>query len=101
MPHAPRPFIPDPDDAQMLAKIDYAMRQGWFIVIEHSDDPDPRNSYWQTWGGAMFDPEDPAAILQEIQHCRATLANRHIRVHAHDRLGRVVRMSFTVNRPAS
>ena len=28
----------------------YALRNGWAISVEYTDDPHPRNSYWEMWG---------------------------------------------------
>ena len=48
-------FLPDLSDAQIAAQIDYALGLGWSIGIEYTDDPHPRNTYWEMFGNPMFD----------------------------------------------
>jgi len=95
-------FLPDLTDAQITAQIDYALAQGWAVNVEYTDDPHPRNTYWEMFGMPMFDLRDPAGILAEINACRTTFPNHYIRVTAFDstRGWETPRMSFIVNRPA-
>ena len=71
--------------------------------VEYTDDPHPRNTYWEMYGNPMFDLKDPAGILLEINVCRKTFPSHYIRVTAFDSTQGVesVRMSFIVNRPAN
>ena len=94
-------FLPDLTDEQILAQIGYALQQGWAVNVEFTDDPHPRNTYWEMWGLPMFDLKDPAGILYEINECRKAYPNHYIRVTAYDstRGWETPRMSFIVNRP--
>ena len=94
-------FLPDLTDAQIAAQIDYALARNWAVSVEYTDDPHPRNTYWEMFGNPMFDLRDPAGILQEINDCRKTFPNHYIRVTAFDstRGWETPRMSFIVNRP--
>ena len=94
-------FLPDLTDAQIAAQIEYALKQGWAVNVEYTDDPHPRNTYWEMFGMPMFDLKDPAAILLEIDNCRKTFPNYYVRVTAFDstRGWETPRMSFLVNRP--
>ena len=69
--------------------------------IEYTDDPHPRNTYWEMFGNPMFDLKDPAGILMEINECRKTFPNFYIRVTAFDSTHgwEAPRMSYIVNRP--
>jgi hypothetical protein len=51
-------FLPDLTDAQITAQIDYCLDKGWAVGIEYTDDPHPRNTYWEMWGNPMFDLRD-------------------------------------------
>ena len=95
-------FLPDLTDAQITAQLDYALKKGWAIGIEYTDDPHPRNTYWEMFGNPMFDLKDPAGILMEINNCRKTFPSHYVRVNAFDstRGWETPRMSFIVNRPA-
>jgi len=94
-------FLPDLTDDQILAQIRYALDQGWALNVEFTDDPHPRNTYWEMWGLPMFDLKDPAGVLYEINECRKAYPNHYIRVNAYDstRGWETPRMSFIVNRP--
>jgi len=94
-------FLPDLTDAQIGAQIDYALGRGWAIGIEYTDDPHPRNTYWEMFGNPMFDVRDAAGILLEIDRCREAFPAHYVRVTAFDstRGWETPRMSFIVNRP--
>jgi ribulose-bisphosphate carboxylase small chain len=94
-------FLPDLTDKQIIAQIEYALGQGYSVSVEYTDDPHPRNTYWEMYGNPMFDLKDPAGILMEINHCRKAFANHYVRVNAFDstRGWETPRMSFIVNRP--
>jgi ribulose-bisphosphate carboxylase small chain len=95
-------FLPDLTDAQISAQIEFALARGYAVNVEYTDDPHPRNTYWEMFGMPMFDLKDPAGILMEINNCRKTFPNYYIRVTAFDstRGWETPRMSFIVNRPA-
>lgn len=94
-------FLPDLTDGEISRQVEYCISNGWSINVEYTDDPHPRNSYWEMWGLPMFDTVDPAAVLAEIHACRRAYPNRYIKVNANDatRGRETVALSFIVNRP--
>jgi len=94
-------FLPDLNDAQIRAQVEYALKHRWAVSIEYTDDPHPRNTYWEMYGAPMFDFKDPARILQELDACRAAFPNHYIKVNAFDSTHgwESLRLSFIVNRP--
>ena len=96
-------YLPDLTDAQITSQIEYALKHSYAVGIEYTDDPHPRNTYWEMYGNPMFDLTDPAGILMEINACRKAFPNHYVRVTAFDSTQGVesVRMSFIVNRPAN
>ena len=94
-------FLPPLTDEQLTAQIKYALDKGWSLGIEYTDDPHPRNTYWEMYGMPMFDMKDPAGVLLEINECRKTFPNHYIRVMASDSTRGVesAKMSYIVNRP--
>ncbi len=70
-------------------------------VVEHTDDPHPRNTYWEMFGTPMFDLRDAAGVMAELESARATFRGRYIKLNAFDDTRGVesVRLSFIVNRP--
>lgn len=95
-------FLPDLTDTQIKAQVQYCLEQGWAVSVEYTDDPHPRNNYWEMWGLPMFDLKDAAGVFGEIAACRATFPNAYVRVNAFDssRGWETVRLSFLVQRPA-
>lgn len=95
-------FLPDLTDKQIAAQIKYGLDKGYAWSIEYTDDPHPRNTYWEMFGMPMFDLHDPAGILAELNDCRKTFPHHYIRLNAFNSLRGVesVTMSFIVNRPA-
>jgi ribulose-bisphosphate carboxylase small chain len=94
-------FLPDLTDAQITAQINFALKNGWAVSVEYTDDPHPRNTYWEMYGNPMFDLKDPAGILAEINECRKTFPQHYVRVMAFNstRGAESPAMSFIVNRP--
>lgn len=96
-------FLPDLTDDQIRAQIEYGLDNGWAISLEHTDDPHPRNTYWEMFGMPMFDLRDAAGVMTEIATARATFPGRYIKLNAFDSTQGVesLRLSFIVNRPAN
>jgi ribulose-bisphosphate carboxylase small chain len=94
-------FLPELTDKQITAQIEYALGKNWALGVEYTDDPHPRNTYWEMYGNPMFDLKDASGILTEINACRKTFPNHYIRVTAFDATQGVesVQMSYIVNRP--
>lgn len=94
-------FLPDLTDEQIRAQIDFCLKNNWPINVEFTDDPHPRNSYWEMWGLPMFDIKDPAGIMYEVNECRKAYPNQYIKINAYDasKGWESSRLSFIVNRP--
>jgi len=96
-------FLPDLTDEEISLQIEYGLQRGYAWSVEYTDDPHPRNTYWEMYGNPMFDLEDAAGVLMELNACRKTFPNHYIRMMAFDSTRNVetVVMSFIVNRPAN
>jgi ribulose-bisphosphate carboxylase small chain len=94
-------FLPDLSDDQIVAQIEYCLRNDWAVGVEYTDDPHPRNTYWEMWGNPMFDLKDAAGVMMEVTACRKAWPDAYIRLNAFDstRGFETVTMSFIVNRP--
>jgi len=95
-------YLPDLTDEQITLQIKWALDNKWAVSVEYTDDPHPRNTYWEMFGNPMFDLKDPAGILMEINECRKTFKQHYIRVMAFNATqgGESPAMSFIVNRPS-
>jgi ribulose-bisphosphate carboxylase small chain len=94
-------FLPDLTDDEIRSQCAYALSQGWSVAIEFTDDPHPRNAFWEMWGTPMFDLQDPAGALFEVKECRKAHPDKYIKVLAFDNKKgfESIRMFFLVNRP--
>jgi len=97
-------FLPELSDDQIAAQIAYALGNGWSMSVEHTDDPHPRNSYWEMWAPPVFDLplEELEVVMRDIRACREAHPNQYVKLNAYDSsLGRqTTALSFIVNRPA-
>lgn len=95
-------FLPDLTDTEIRAQIQYAIDQGWACSVEYTDDPHPRNTYWEMHGTPMFDLKDAAGVMMELNACRKAFPSHYIKINAFDSTRGIesVRLSFIVNRPA-
>jgi ribulose-bisphosphate carboxylase small chain len=95
-------YLPDFTDDEITLQIQYCIDNGWPLSVEFTDDPHPRNVYWEMWGLPMFDLADAAGVLVEINACRAANPRCYVKLNAYDaRLGRqTTALSFIVQRPA-
>ena len=96
-------FLPDLTDDQITRQVQYCIDQGWAVNIEFTDDPHPRNTYWDMWGIPMFDIPDAAGVMIELAACRKAYAGRYIRLSAFDASPgwESLRLSFITDRPAA
>lgn len=94
-------FLPDLTDDQIAAQVEFCLNNDWAVGVEYTDDPHPRNTYWEMWGNPMFDLKDAAGVMMELRECRKAHADAYIRINAFDdsRGFETVRLSFIVNRP--
>ena len=95
-------YLPDLTDAEIKLQIEYGLKKGYAWSVEYTDDPHPRNTYWEMFGVPMFDLKDAAGVLSELNGCRKTFPQHYIRMMAFDSTRGIesIAMSFIVNRPA-
>jgi len=94
-------FLPDLTDEQILSQVNYCIEKGWAMNIEWTDDPHPRNVYWELWGLPLFDVQDASSVMFELQQCRKANTTGYIKINAFDASRGVesCSMSFIVQRP--
>jgi len=95
-------FLPDLTDDQILTQVQYCLEKDWAVNLEYTDDPHPRNTYWEMWGLPMFDLKDAKGVLIELAKCRQLHGDKYIRLSGFDSSHgcESIRISFIVNRPA-
>ncbi|WP_336082499.1 ribulose bisphosphate carboxylase small subunit [Nocardia sp. SSK8] len=100
--HGTFSYLPELTDPEIAAQVRYALLNGWPVSIEYTDDPHPRNTYWEMWGLPLFDLDEPDGVMAEINACRATFPRHYVRVTAYDATytKQTTALSFLVQRPA-
>ncbi|MBA3365425.1 MAG: ribulose bisphosphate carboxylase small subunit [Actinobacteria bacterium] len=97
-------FLEDLTDEEIEAQISYALSNDWAIMVEYTDDPHPRNSFWEMWKQPEFDlePHEADVAMRDVVACREAYPNHYVKVVCYDSsLGRQTSaLSFIVNRPA-
>ncbi len=95
-------YLPDLTDEELLAQIGYAIDNGWAPAVEYTDDPNPRNYYWEMWGTPMFDVDDPQEVLEQLKECHDAHPNEYVALNAYaskrERQG--IMLNIIVYRPA-
>jgi len=98
-------FLPELTDEQIETQLSYALRNGWAISVEHTDDPHPRNAYWELWNLPLFDlrPDQADVAMRELQACRERFPDHYVKVIAYDAryTRQTTALAFIVNRPAA
>ena len=94
-------YLPDFTDEEIKAEVRYCLDNDWAFSIEHTDDPHPRNAYWEMWGLPMFEMRNLDDAMCQINECRESFPSHYIKVNGYDRTkGRQTTMlSFIVHRP--
>ena len=94
-------FLPELADDEIRAQIDYALRKGWACSLEYTDDPHPRNTYWEMWGLPMFGLTSADEVMAQVQACREAHPQTYVKFNAFDSMRGVesLALSFIIQRP--
>jgi ribulose-bisphosphate carboxylase small chain len=97
-------FLPELTDQQIAAQVRYGLGHQWAMSVEHTDDPHPRNAYWEMWGLPLFDlpVEEADAVMREVRACREAHPDSYVKLIAYDasRGRQTTALSFIVHRPS-
>ena len=95
-------MLPDLTDEQIKKQIEYSIKSGFAVGIEWTDDPHPRNCYWDLWGLPLFDVPDASTIMYELQECRKAHPGIYIKINGFNNARGIesTGISFIVQRPA-
>jgi ribulose-bisphosphate carboxylase small chain len=92
--------VPQSPADRVLGQIEYCLRQGCVICIEHTPMMTPRYSPWEIWGTPCCYNGNVQPIYSEIDCCRSVHADHHIRLNIEDHSCRS-RFSFVVHSPSA
>lgn len=67
-------YLPDLTGEQVRSMISYSLKQGHAISIEYTEDPHPRNSFWEMWKPQPFFTSKTAdEIYSELLECMSSV----------------------------
>ena len=76
-------FLPDLSDDEIALQIEYGLDKGYAWSVEYTDDPHPRNTYWEMYGMPMFDLQDAGGRADGAERLPQDLSAP---LHPHDGL---------------
>ena len=92
-------YLPELFSEQLTQQVRSILGRHLAVGIEYTTAPDPYDHYWTMWKLPLFDTDDPAVVLAELEACRQPNPGAYIKVNGYDpvRQGQVV--SFVAARP--
>jgi ribulose-bisphosphate carboxylase small chain len=96
-------FLPDLTDDEIGAQLRYAISHRWALAVEYTDDPHPRNPYWELWDLPMFDVAGESGVLAEVRRCREAFPESYVKVTAYDPAAhrQTTALDLIVHRPSA
>lgn len=91
-------YLPPMTAEQLRKQIEYVVNQGWNPGIEHTEPENATGNYWYMWKLPMFGETDIDAILREVEECRSTHPENHIRLLGFDKFSQSAGASMVVHR---
>lgn len=89
-------FLPKFTKEEIYDQIVYLLSQGWTPAIEHEHPAAANNHYWTMWKLPMFGEQDPNRVMEELEACRRSYPDHHIRLFGYDNYTQGQGLSFVV-----
>jgi hypothetical protein len=64
-------YLPELSSEQLARQVRSILGRHLVVGIEYTSAPDPYDHYWTMWKLPLFDTDDPAVVLDELEACRA------------------------------
>ena len=77
-------YLPDLTEAQIKKQVEYMISCKLAVNVEWTDDPHPRNTFWELWGLPLFDCKDAGAVMFELAECKRFNPEGYIKVNGFD-----------------
>ncbi|HPE80873.1 MAG: ribulose bisphosphate carboxylase small subunit [Chromatiaceae bacterium] len=90
-------FLPKLTQDEVYDQIAYMVAQGWTPAIEHEHPSKSASYYWTMWKLPMFGQQDINAISAEIDACRRSYPDHHIRLIGYDNYTQSQGVCFVVH----
>ena len=89
-------FLPKLTQEEIQDQIAYVLAQGWSPAIEHVEPSRVMDNYWPMWKLPFFGEQDISNVLNELEACRRTYPNHHVRLVGYDNYTQSLGHSFVV-----
>ena len=89
-------FLPKFTQEEVYDQIAYLIAQGWTPAIEHSHPVDATDHYWPMWKLPFFGEQNLDVVVNELEACRRTYPDHHVRILGYDNYSQSQGVSFVV-----
>ena len=89
-------FLPKFTQDEVYSQIVYLVSMGLTPAIEHEHPSGASNHYWTMWKLPMFGQQDPNAVMNELEACRRSYPDHHIRLIGYDNYSQSQGVCFVV-----
>ena len=89
-------FLPKLTQEEIQDQISYILAQGWAPAIEHAHPSRGFDYYWPMWKLPFFGEQNINNVLQELESCRRTYPDHHVRLVGYDNYTQSLGHSFVV-----
>jgi ribulose-bisphosphate carboxylase small chain len=90
-------FLPKLSQDEVFDQIMYLVSMGWTPAIEHEHPNSSANHYWTMWKLPLFGESDPVRIMEELDACRRSYPDHHIRLIGYDNYTQSQGVCFVVH----
>lgn len=77
-------FLPPLSQEEIYDQISYMLALGLTPAIEHEAPETATNHYWTMWKLPFFGETDLATVVSELESCRRSYPDHHIRLLGYD-----------------
>jgi ribulose-bisphosphate carboxylase small chain len=90
-------FLPKLNQDEVYDQITYLVSMGWTPAIEHEHPSAASDHYWTMWKLPMFGESDPVHVMDELEACRRSYPDHHIRLIGYDNYSQSQGVCFVVH----
>ena len=77
-------FLPKFTQDEVYEQIIYMVSQGWTPAIEHEHPSNAGDQYWTMWKLPFFGETNMGNVLAELEACRRSYPDHHVRLLGYD-----------------
>ena len=89
-------FLPKFTAEDVQKQIAYMIANGWSPAIEHEHPSNAMDHYWTMWKLPFFGETNMANVLAELEACRRSYPDHHVRLIGYDAYTQTQSVCFVV-----